>query len=64
MVLTDDELDTDGAIDAEAGVFEGWIREGDPSRQVKLRSEVHHTDVRREATRAAAERSRGRDNQR
>jgi hypothetical protein len=46
-VLNEAELDDDDAIATEAGVFEEWLREGAPSRQGRLRTEVHHADVRR-----------------
>ncbi|MCW2540966.1 MAG: hypothetical protein JWN95_2691 [Frankiales bacterium] len=60
-VLTDAELDDDDAIAAEAGVFEEWLREGTPSRQRRLRTEIHHADVRREAQRAATQRAQERE---
>ncbi len=56
-VLTESEVGDDEALDAEAGVFEQWMRDGSPSPQKRLRAEIHHTDVRREAQRAAAERA-------
>lgn len=56
-VLNDAEIGDDAALDAEAAVFEEWIRKGSPSPQMRLRTEIHHTDVRREAQRAAAERA-------
>ncbi len=59
-VLTEAELDDDDAIETEAGVFEEWLREGTPSRQERLRAEIHHTDVRREVQRAAGQRARER----
>lgn len=62
-VLTEVEIGDDGALDAEAGIFEEWMRDGSPSPQQRLRAEVHHTDVRREAQRAAAERAQARKSQ-
>jgi hypothetical protein len=56
-VLDEAEIGDDGALDAEAGVFEEWMRTGSPAPQERLRIEIHHTDVRREAQRAAAERA-------
>ena len=60
QVLTEPEIDNDELLDAEAEVFETWMREGDPSPQARLRTEIHHTDVRREAQRAAAARAEAR----
>lgn len=59
-VLTEEEVSDDAALDAEANAFEEWMRDGSPSPQKRLRTEVHHADVRREAQRAAAERARAR----
>ena len=59
-VLTEAEIGDDEALDAEAGVFEQWMRDGSSSPQQRLRTEIHHTDVRREAQRAAAERAQAR----
>lgn len=59
-VLTEAELADDRALDAEASVFEAWMRDGDPSPQMRLRTEIAHTDVRREAQRAARERAMSR----
>lgn len=56
-VLTDLAQAGDSDIEAEAAEFEAWLRDGNPSRQERLRSEIHHTDVRREAARAAASRA-------
>lgn len=63
-VLTDDELDQEDAIAVEATVFDGWLGEGNPSRRLLLGNEIHHTDVRREAQRAARERAESRENAR
>lgn len=60
QVLTEAETNDDEALDAEAGFFEEWMREGDASPQKRLRTEIHHTDVRREAQRAAGERAKTR----
>lgn len=60
QVLTDAEIGDDEALDAEAGVFEEWMRSGSPSRQQRLRVEIHHADVRRETQRAARERAQAR----
>lgn len=62
-VLTQEEIGDDEALDAEARVFEEWMRDGSSSRQQRLRAEVHHTDVRREAQRAASERAQARKGQ-
>lgn len=59
-VLTEAEIGDDEALDAEAGVFEQWMRDGSSSPQQRLRTEIHHTDVRREAQRAAVERAQAR----
>lgn len=53
----------DDALDAETCVFEEWMREGSPSPQARLGTEIHHADVRREARRAAGERARASDAQ-
>jgi len=59
-VLNEAEIGDDEALDVEAGVFEEWMRNGSPSPQERLRAQVHHTDVRREAHRAAGERAQAR----
>jgi hypothetical protein len=59
-VLTEAEIGNDEMLDAEAEVFETWMRDGQPSPQARLRTEIHHTDVRREAQRAAAARAEAR----
>jgi hypothetical protein len=59
-VLTEAEVGDDEALEAEAGVFGEWMRGGSPSRQQRLRTEIHHADVRREAQRAARERAQER----
>jgi hypothetical protein len=59
-VLTEAEIADDEALDAEAGVFEEWIRDASPSPQQRLRTEIHHADVRREAHRAADGRAQAR----
>lgn len=64
QVLTEHEIADDLALDAEAAVFEEWMREGSPSAQERLRSEIHHTDVRRESQRAASARADERDSAR
>lgn len=64
QVLDDTELDDDAAIAAEANAFEEWLRQGTPSRQERLRAELHHADVRREAQRAAAQRAHERETNR
>lgn len=63
-VLTDAELVEEPAMEAEARVFDGWLGEGIPSRRELLRNEIHHTDVRRQAHRAARERAQDREDQR
>lgn len=62
-VLTEVELGDESAIEAEAKVFDAWLGEGDPSRRELLRDEIHHADVRKQAQRAALDRSRARENQ-
>ena len=59
-VLTETEINNDQALDNEAGVFEKWMREGSPPPQERLQTEIHHTDVRREAQRAANGRAQAR----
>lgn len=59
-VLTEEELADESAIEAEGKVFDTWLGEGDPSRRELLRNEIHHTDVRKQAQRAARDRSRTR----
>jgi hypothetical protein len=56
-VLTEAELADESAIEAEAKVFDAWLGQGDPSRRELLRNDVHHADVRRQARRAAQDRS-------
>lgn len=60
-VLTHDELSDEAKIEAEGKLFDAWLGEGDPSRRLRLQDEVNHTDIRREAQRAAAARARERD---
>ena len=62
-VLTEAELTNESAIEAEAKAFDTWLGEGDPSRRELLRNEIHHTDVRKQAQRAARERSRANQDQ-
>jgi hypothetical protein len=59
-VLTEAELADESAIEAEAKVFDTWLGEGDPSCRELLRKEIHHTDIRKRAQRAARDRSRAR----
>jgi hypothetical protein len=59
-VLTETEIGDDEVLDAEAGVFEEWVRSGSPSCQERLRNEIHHADIRREAQRNAEERAKSR----
>jgi hypothetical protein len=56
-VLTEAELADDSAVEAEAKAFDAWLGEGDPSRRKLLENDIHHADVRRQARRAAQERS-------
>jgi hypothetical protein len=56
-VLTGAELADEAAVEAEAKVFDAWLGQGDPSRRELLRNDVHHADVRRQARRAAQDRS-------
>jgi hypothetical protein len=60
QVLTEAEIGEDEALDTEASLFEQWMRNGSPSPQKRLHTEVHHTDIRREAQRAAGERAKQR----
>jgi hypothetical protein len=62
-VLAEAELADESAIEAEAKVFDTWLGEGDPSCRALLQNEIHHTDVRRRALRAARDRSRARQGQ-
>jgi hypothetical protein len=62
-VLTDAEQTDEYAIVAEAKVFDDWLGERTPSRRILLRDEIHHTDLRKEARRAARDRARERENQ-
>jgi hypothetical protein len=62
-VLTEAEQADESAIEAEAKVFDTWLGEGDPPRRELLRTEVHHADVRRQAQRAARDRSRVREDE-
>jgi len=61
LALTEAEVDNDAELDTEAGVFEQWMRNGSPSRQERLKTEIHHADVRREVQRAANDRARERE---
>jgi len=63
-VLDDDELGQDEAIEAEAAVFDGWLGAGASSRRDRLREEITHADMRREAHRAARERVAQRESDR
>lgn len=60
-VLTEAEQADESAIEAEAKVFDAWLGEGGPSRRELLRDEIHHADVRKQAQRAARDRSRDRE---
>jgi hypothetical protein len=62
-VLTEPEQVEESAIEAEAKVFDAWLGEGDPSRRHLLRNDIHHADVRRQARRAAQDRSSRREGQ-
>lgn len=57
-VLTDAEQTDGSAIDAEAKVFDAWLNQGTPSRRALLREEIGHSDLRKQAQRAAKERAR------
>jgi hypothetical protein len=59
-VLPEARLTDESAIDAEAGVFDAWLSEGDPPRRDSLRSEIHHSDLRKEVQREAHTRAQGR----
>jgi len=60
QVLFGAELNQADVIEAEARLFDRWLAEGTPSRRARLSNEIQHTDVRREAQRAARERAQGR----
>jgi hypothetical protein len=60
-VLTEEEQVDESAIEAEAKMFDTWLGEGDPPRRQLLRDEIHHTDIRKQAQRAARDRSRDRE---
>lgn len=62
-VLSEEELADEGAITAEAIVFDAWLSEGDPSRRQLLQDEVHHADVRKQSQRAARDRGNDRPRQ-
>ena len=62
-VLTEAGQADDFAIEAEAKVFDNWLSEGDPPRRELLRTEIHHTDLRRQVQRVARDRSRARKDQ-
>lgn len=59
-VLTDQEQADQAAIEAEGKVYDAWLSEGDPSRRTLLKDEVNHTDIRKQAQRASADRARDR----
>lgn len=63
-VLPEAEQVDESAIEAEARVLDGWLLEGTPSRRDSLRIEIHHPDLRRQAQRAARERTLERDDER
>lgn len=63
-VLPEAEQVDESAIEAEARAFDGWLLEGTPSRRDALRIEIHHPDLRRQAQRAARERTLERDDER
>jgi hypothetical protein len=53
----DDEIDwTSENLQAEEIAFDAWLREGEPSRRDRLKSDHTHTDLRREAHVAAVAR--------
>jgi len=60
-ILSEGELTDESVIAAEAKVFDDWLSEGEPSRRELLRQEIHHTDIRKQAQRAARDRARTRD---
>jgi hypothetical protein len=62
-VLTEVEQVDESAIEAEAKVFDAWLGEGNPSRRELLQGEIHHSDIRKQAQRAARDRSRDREDQ-
>jgi hypothetical protein len=58
-VLPEVQLADDLAIEAEAAAFDAWLSEGNPPRRHLLRSETHHSDLRKQAQREARTRSQG-----
>ena len=60
QVLTEGEQTDEAAIETEAKFFDDWLSEGEPSRRELLKQEIHHTDIRKQAQRAARERARTR----
>lgn len=63
-VLTEAEQTDKTAIEVETAIFDDWLGKrlnaDAPSRRVRLREDIHHTDVRRETQRAAVARGRER----
>jgi hypothetical protein len=56
-VLSDEELADDDAVDAESQAYDNWMSEDDQARRKLLQQEVNHTDMRKQARRAAKERA-------
>lgn len=56
-IVPEGQLTNESTIDAEAAVFDAWLGDGDPSRRERLRSEIHHPDLRRESQREARTRA-------
>lgn len=56
-VLTDEELEDDEAIAAEAAVFDDWLGGGTPPRRSLLMDEINHTAMRKQAGGSARERA-------
>ena len=60
-VLSSEELEDEAAVEQESASFDAWLSEGQPSRRAQLQREVTHSDMRREAQRAAAARANDRE---
>jgi hypothetical protein len=52
-VLGDEADWTTENLNAEETAFDSWLREGEPSRRMRLKNDYTHTDLRRAAHRAA-----------
>lgn len=59
QVLSEEDQTNELTIDAEARIFDRWLSDGEPPRRARLPEEINHTDIRRQARRAARERQAG-----